>query len=300
MNIDGLSLDQLRIFLLVVEEGSFSGAARRVRRAQSAVSYAIGMLERQLGVRLFDRAAARSALTPEGRALLADARLLVDRADGLKARARALASGLEPEVGLVADVMFPVEELALVLADFQAAFPTVTARLHVEALGRVAELVLDGTCELGIQGTLPETPPGLSSHVLRPLVIIPVAAPGYLRAGEDGLVPDEALRDAVQIVLTDRSSLTAGQDFFVLSARTWRVADLGAKHALIRAGLGWGGLPQHLIAEDVAAGRLVPLRMGHLPPSGDRLPVRAIQRTGRALGPAATWLWRRLTALSPE
>ena len=51
------SLDQLRVLLTVVEEGSFAAAGRRLSRATSAVSYTIGQLERQLGVALFDRAA---------------------------------------------------------------------------------------------------------------------------------------------------------------------------------------------------------------------------------------------------
>ncbi|HYE52924.1 MAG TPA: LysR family transcriptional regulator [Azospirillaceae bacterium] len=297
MNIEPLSLDQLRVFLAVVAEGSFTGAARRVRRAQSAVSYAIAMLEQQLGLALFDRSGPRPILTEAGRALLVDAEALAGRADALTARARALAAGLEAEVGLVVDVMFPVEELAAILADFQAAFPTVTARLYVETLGRVTQLVLEDTCAVGIQGTFPETPPALESHVLRPLVMVPVAAPGHPLAAHRGTVPYEALRDAVQIVLTDRSSLTEGKDFNVVSARNWRVADLGAKHALIRAGLGWGTLPAHLTDPEIAAGRLARLRVAHLAVEGDRLPLRAIRRRDRPPGPAARWLWDRLTAL---
>lgn len=53
--LDGVSLDQLRTFIAAVDEGSFSAAARRLNRVQSAVSGWVGALEDQIGVTLFDR-----------------------------------------------------------------------------------------------------------------------------------------------------------------------------------------------------------------------------------------------------
>ena len=64
--------------LAVVEEGSFSGAARRLNRAQSAVTYAVQRLEEELGAALFDRASYRASLTEAGRSLLPRARLIAE------------------------------------------------------------------------------------------------------------------------------------------------------------------------------------------------------------------------------
>ena len=66
-------------------------------------------------------------------------------------------------------------------------------------------------------------------------------------------------RDHVQLVLTDRSSLTEGRDFGVVSVKTWRLADLGAKHALLLAGMGWGNMPKPMVNDDMKRGRLVEL-----------------------------------------
>src|ERR1700687_5373409 len=68
--MDALTLDQIRVFLSVVDEGSFPKAAKSLQRAQSAVTYAIRKLEAEIGVPLFDRSAYRSVLTPAGRVLL--------------------------------------------------------------------------------------------------------------------------------------------------------------------------------------------------------------------------------------
>ena len=72
--LDGVSLDQLRTFIAAADEGSFSAAGRRLRRAQSVVSQTLANLEGQLGVKLFDRSGHLPVLTEQGRALLADAR----------------------------------------------------------------------------------------------------------------------------------------------------------------------------------------------------------------------------------
>ena len=109
--LDGLSLDQLRTFIAAAEEGSFSAAGRRLGRAQSVVSQTIVNLEAQLGVTLFERSGRYPALTEQGRILLADARAVVRVTDGLKARAKGMASGLEPELSVVVDVMFPMATL---------------------------------------------------------------------------------------------------------------------------------------------------------------------------------------------
>src|SRR5215467_6360812 len=108
MALDGMSLDQLRTFVAAVDEGSFSAAGRKLRRAQSVVSQTLANLEGQLGVRLFDRSARYPRLTDAGRSLLADARTVADSLDGFKARAKALSQGLEPELAVAIDVMYPM------------------------------------------------------------------------------------------------------------------------------------------------------------------------------------------------
>ena len=87
--LDGVTLDQLRTFIAAVDQGSFSAAGRKLRRAQSVVSQALANLEAQLGVRLFDRSERYPKLTDEGRSLLVDARSVADAIDGVQsARSR--------------------------------------------------------------------------------------------------------------------------------------------------------------------------------------------------------------------
>ncbi|RYC32990.1 LysR family transcriptional regulator [Lichenibacterium minor] len=289
------SLDQLRTFVAVAEAGSFSAAARALNRQQSVVSYAIANLEEQLGgLKLFDRATRRPTLTEAGATLLAEARKVAMGVDGLRARATGLLAGLEAELAVVVDVMLPTPTLVEALAAFRTAFPTVTLRLSVEALGAVARLVLDGTCAVGVCGPLARTTPGLDHRPLGGVRLLPVAAPDHPLAQMRGPIPPAALRDHVQLVLADRSDLTRGQDFGVLSPETWRLGDLGAKHALLIGGLGWGGMPDAMVAGDVAAGRLIVLHIDGWGPV--EYGIFAVHRSGELPGPAGRWFVDRLAS----
>ena len=286
------TLDQLRVFLTVVETGSFAAAARRLGRATSVVSYAIANLEAQLGLPLFERdATRRPVLTVAGRAVLGEARTVAHGIAGLRAKARGLLGGLEAEVNLAVDVLLPTARVVDALKAFQRKFPTVALRLHVEALGAVTQLVLDRTAVLGVSGPLAADIDGLERIDLGTVELIPVARPDHPLAGEAGAVPGAA-REHIQLVLTDRSALTRGLDFAVASTRTWRLADLGAKHALLLAGLGWGNMPAPMVAQDIRAGRLV--RLALAAGAGTLYPFHAVYRTETPPGPATAWLLQRL------
>lgn len=282
------SLDHLRTFLAVVEEGSFNAAARKLGRAISVVSYAVSQLETQLDVRLFDREGSRKPqLTEAGRALVSEAHTIADDVDALLAKVRSLRQGLEAELSLAVDVMVPDNFLARLLRDFQVRFPSVPLRLHVEALGAVAALVLEGRATLAIAGPDILDLPEIERETIGAVELVAVAAPEHPLARAARIAPGEA-RKHLQLVLTDRSPLTEGRDFSVFSPRSWRLADLGAKHALLKEGIGWGSMPRHRVQADLDSGALVEL---HLPerPTMDYALV-ALWRKDCLPGPAAIWV----------
>ena len=279
MNVGQPSLDQLRIFLAVVDEGSFNQAARKLGRAVSVISYGIANLEAQLGVGLFAREGSRRPqLTEAGEALLSEARAIADDVDALMAKARGMLQGLEAELPLAVDVMVPGKVLAQILHDFQRLFPTVTLRLHVEALGAIAALVLDGRADLGIGGPDIVEHPELERLMTGSVELVPVAAPSHPLALSGAIRPG-AVRKHLQLVLTDRSRLTAGRDFSVF---------LGAKHERLREGIGWGHMPRHAVAADLASGALIELALPERPRICYEL--NALWRKDTPPGPAARWV----------
>jgi DNA-binding transcriptional LysR family regulator len=286
------SLDQLGVFLTVVETGSFAAAGRRLGRATSAVSYAIANLEQQLGVQLFDRdQTRRPALTEAGAAVLAEARSVSIGVDNLRAKVKGLADGLEAQIALAVDVMLPTARLVDAMRAFEATFPTVALRLYVEALGAVTQLVHSGIADIGISG-VEATLPGIERIKAGGVELIPVASPSHPLATGTAHAPGAA-RDFVQLVLTDRSSLTEGHDFSVIGVRTWRLGDLGAKHALLLAGIGWGNMPEPMVRDDLTTGRLKQLHLSEW--CGGFYAFHAIYRTDTPPGPAGTWMVRHFS-----
>lgn len=291
-----LTLDQLRLFLCVAEEGSFSAAARQLHRVQSSVSYGISNLEEILGVQLFDRNGHRPQLTRAGRVLLLDARQIFEQIGQFRACAASIAKGLEPDVSFVVDAIFPAENLVEIYRVFQAQFPTVSLRIHTEVLGAVASLVLDGTCQLGISGPVGAEAPGLRRRFVTNVAIVPVAESGHPLARIDGRIPTAEVRDQVQIVISQRSKAPGG-DRGVLSGVTWRVADAATKLALIRAGLGWGNLPLTMVRNDLKEGVLVRLTLEEWGPQPLLAPLCSIVRADAPPGPAGQWLLQHLDTL---
>lgn len=292
--LDALSLDQLLTFLAAADEGSFSAAGRKLGRSQSVVSQTLANLEGQLGVRLFDRTGRYPVLTKAGAALLADARSITRQVGTLKAKARAMGGGLEPELAVAVDVMFPIAVFAHAVRDFRGAFPETPLRVDVEGLGAAVKPVLDGRCSFAVTGFLPDVSPDLVEEHLLSIRLVTVVAAGHPLARETAPIPRERLAEHVQLVLTDRSDLTKGQDFGVVGRKPWRLADMGAKRVFLLAGLGWGHMPLHLVEEDLAAGRLVLVRQAD-GPSDVSAPMRAVHRADRPPGPAGRWLIERLT-----
>ena len=293
--LDALSLDQLRVFIAAAETGSFSAAGRRLRRAQSLVSQTIANLEAQVGVQLFDRAKKFPRLTGEGQALLVEAKAVIEKMDCFKARAKTMAEGLEPELSAVVDVMYPMAALTKAVGFFRQTYPRTPLLLYVEALGAVVQAVLDGRCRIGVIGSLPVVPENMESEPLMEVPFATVVSPEHALAKIRGVVPKSRLAEHVQLVLTDRSTLSEGRSFGVLSALTWRLADLGAKLEFLKAGFGWGHMPLPVIEDQLARKELVKIRIEGAAEYA-RLPMHAVYRKDAPPGPAGKAFIQQLKA----
>jgi DNA-binding transcriptional LysR family regulator len=292
--LDALSLDQLRTFIAAADEGSFSAAGRSLRRAQSVVSQTLANLEGHLGVKLFDRRARVPVLTDQGRQLLTEARAVAGDVDRFKARAKGLARGLEPELTVVADVMFPIAPLTAAVPAFQQNFPTTPLRLYVESLSAVVDSVLDKGSAIGIMASLLPAPALVTRERLLTVRMAMVVSPRHPLAVHGAPIPTAVLGEHIQLVHTDRSALPAGRDFGTLSPKTWLLAHLEAKLAFLRAGFGFGVMPLHLVEADLASGELVQIAAEDAPVGLQGVTMSAVYRNDSPPGPAARWFIDRL------
>jgi DNA-binding transcriptional LysR family regulator len=290
--LDGLTFDQIRMFVVVAEAGSFRSGASSLSRAQSAVSRAIGNLEDQLKVKLFDRSAHRPVLTPAGHALLADARSVLQKVDFLRARARGLGEGVELGLAIVVDCWFPMPVVEAALKDLRNAYPSVAVRLSTAPLGGPIAALMEKRCTLSVTVSEDFRDPQLQFEALSKVPIMTVAAANHplVRRSEqrNGRIGSAELAEHLQIVLEDATHLSADREFGVASPTTWRVTEQETKHALIRAGIGWGRLPFWLVARDLAERRLARLPAATIGPGGEiTRNAYLAHRNDEPLGPAA-------------
>ncbi len=283
--LDAITLDQLRMLVAIADTGSFRAAAKRVQRAQSAVSHAIASLEGQLGVALFDRAGYRPALTAEGRVLLADARRVLANAEGLRARARSFRTGVEAALDIAVDPFIRMAPFAAALRSVHECYPEVAVRVHAAPMGGPLVAVRDRGSTFGLSVSDEFHDDALLMEPAGRITLVAVAAPGHAVAG----LPTPAdVSDQLNIAIADPTTLTAGVDYGVGGPWAWRVDDLETKRALLIAGVGWGSMPLHVVEADIAAGRLVRVAPQGIGPNGETpMPVFLMRRQGVGLGPAA-------------
>ena len=285
--LDRLTLDQLRTLIAVADSGSFSAAGRALRRVQSAVSQTMQALESTLGIDLFDRSGTVPALTDAGKAILEEARKLVRGAETLRAKAESMASDVEPDLCLAVDAMFPNLLLMESLRVLAGAFPQLPVTVFTEALGGAEQRIRDHSARLGIYAWRPAQD-DLASEFLAGIAMAPVVAAAHPLASVKGPITRAILEDQVQLVLTDRTQVTARFSGGVISHRIWRFADLGTRLDYLLAGFGWCNMPLHLVQPHLDAGRLVRLELTENP--SWELPIHVVhdrarppQKAGRML-----------------
>jgi DNA-binding transcriptional LysR family regulator len=291
--LDRLTLDQLRALIAVAETGSFSAAARKLGRVQSAISQTIQSLEDMLGVALFDRDAKTPKLNETGRVLLQDAYGLVHGADALRARAESIAANIEPELTLAVDSMFPNHVLMETLRVFGRTFPNVSVTLFTEGLGAAEQRLRDGAARLGIYSPLSTgTSNDLQWEPMTSIELIPVVASSHPLAQEPSPVDRHILEKHTQLVLTDRTPMSQNLRGGILSLHIWRFADLGTRLEFLLAGFGWCNMPRHLVAEHIKAGRLKELAIKDQ--ANLALPMHVVYDRSRPPGRAGRWFIEEL------
>lgn len=287
--IDPLTLDQMRILVAVAETGSFSAAARRLGRVQSAVSQAVNTLEQVLGVPLFDRAGKTPSLTSAGIVILKDARRLIDGARTMKARAASILTDVEPELSLAVDGAFPNDLLMASLKALRVEFPQLPVSVFTEGMGGAEQRLRDGLVQFAIYPIAPAIAHDLTADFLTHVALIPVVAAGHPLASEPAPITREMLEPHVQLVLTDRAPpphQTPGGG--IISHHIWRFADLATRLEFLLAGFGWCNMPAHLVANHIAAGRLKRLETGERDSYVFNLHV--VRERGHEIGRAGRWL----------
>ncbi len=287
--IDPLTLDQMRVLCAVAETGSFSAAARKLGRVQSAVSQAVQSMEATLGLSLFDRSRKTPMLTEAGSAMLEDARATLARAQSMQARARAIRDELEPELTLAVEASFPIPLLMTSLQALRGEFPTLPATLFTEALGGAQETLATGAARMAIYPIFGGPSLDVSAEFLARVALAPVAAANHPLARLGRPARREDLEAHVQLVLTGRNAYAQALRGGVISPHVWRFVDQTTRLEFLLSGFGWCNMPLHMVQDSIDAGRLKRLELLHGEPPPE-FPLYVAWPRDRPLGRAGRWL----------
>ncbi|MGR2740958.1 LysR family transcriptional regulator [Billgrantia sp. Q4P2] len=284
-----VTLAQWQMLAAVVDHGGFARAAEAVHKSPSTLNHAVHKLEEQLGVRVLEPVGRRVRLTEAGEMLLRRARQLIESAAALEDVAGRLAEGLEAEVVLSIDQIFPTGALAAALSRFSADYPYVRVQLHETVLNGGIEMLYDGRADLAISGLAAQ------GFLGEPLVTIRFIAVAHREHELHALDRELDLRDLQrhrQLVVRDsalRQSMDAG---WLKAEQRWTVSHLETSIDMVRRGLGFAWLPETRIHDDLESGVLRPLPLAA---GGVReVPMQMIFRDRDRAGPATHAMARAL------
>lgn len=285
--IERVTLDQLRILIAVVEGGSFSAAARKLCRVQSAISQSIQGLEDSLGVQLFDRSGRMPVVTEAGAAILKDAERVVRDVDLLKARARTIASVAEPEVSLSIEQVFPSALLIDSLESLKSAFPFTNVTLFTEGMGGPEQTLREDGARLAIYSPTADGGKDIQMEYLGAIPLVVVAAADHPLAKISGAISQDQLDAHIQLAMTDRTRKYRG---LMMGSRHWSFVEQYNRLDYALRGIGWCCVPRHIVQEHLDSGALRTLDLAIYRGRPLMFPLYAAYKTVRPLGPATQWL----------
>ena len=277
------SSDNVRVFLAVLDSGSFSAAARQLGRVPSAVSMTIAQLEAELDLTLFDRSTREPRPTDVARALEPQARQLARQLRQLQAHAQQMHQGLEQRLTLAIAPELLSAPWSQPLAVLAAEFPSLDVEVLSAPQADALRMLYAGEAHLALVFERPGTDERESFQEVGHEILVAVMSPSHPEArGRQNRWRLEDLVDVRQIAVAGRDRHAA--DPRVLVARQiWRTDSHLATLSLVQAGLGWAYLPQRLVEPLVGSGQLAEVRFGNMS-NQLRLWVDVVWQNDRPLG----------------
>jgi DNA-binding transcriptional LysR family regulator len=291
-----VTLEQARALEALARHGTFAAAAQALHKGHTAVLYALRTLEEQTELALLDRRGYRTRLTPAGERVLEHCRKLLAAERELEAACAEIRAGWEPTLRIIFDGIFPAEPLLRVVKQLRTEGAGTRFHVSAEFLAGVEATFAREEADVMVS-VLPPTLPGLRSYRLAELKAVLVAHRDHPLARMRGPLKDEEL--ARHLLLTVRGSdprlqLSTGA---LETHSTVHLNDFAAKKAAILEGLGYGWLPEHLMARERRRGELRALKLAR---GATHLFHPSLHhRAGVRLGRAASRLVQALTGGEP-
>lgn len=278
-----MTLEQLRGFVAIAEQGGLRAAAKSLNKTQPSLSVAIKALESHLDLRLFTRDSYRMELTAEGQVLLAKAQALLSQSTQLETLAEEFSSGRETQLQLAIDYLCPWQPLMKSLDHYRQSCLSTSLTMDFQVLSGAGEKLIRGGVHLALTPFLVE-PARCHYKELTQIKLLP-----YVRTD----LATKNLELLPQIVAKDSAQEQPSKSLNMESpSPKWVVSDHWAKQQLIESGQGWGYLEESSVKELVKSKQLKHLsKVSHTPTT---LPLYLARSKESPYGPIAKELWKYL------
>jgi DNA-binding transcriptional LysR family regulator len=293
-----LTKDAIQVFLAVLDQGSFSAAARSIGRVPSAVSMTIANLEADLNLELFDRRGREPQPTPAAMALQAKARFMLQQFELWEAQAQALSKGLESRLSLAIAPELLASDWAAPLGQLAQRYPS----LEVEVLAApeidAIRLLHDGRVQLAVVFESTQFDGREYCQEMSKENMLAVIAPNHPAITSGRRLSTEELAEYRQIVVASREP-DARPPRFLQAHHHWRTDNHTAGLSMLQAGLGWGFLPESLVKSQLNAGTLVEMSLDNIS-SFSALWVDVVWSNSKPLGLGAQYFIQLIRSKQPS
>ncbi len=290
-----MTYEQLVVLNAIVTEGTFRGAAERLNKSQSAISHMIKKLEEQIDIVLLSRETYRPKLTAQGEVFYRQATRVMQQMQQLNNTAKGLSADHEAEVLIAVTATYPLTNLLKIIGEVSADFPSTHIRLARESMGGPIEQLLRNDADIIVAKMDGVPVEQVEAEPISSVAIGPVAHPDFEPSRTKHMKTISEMQSYVQVVVADSSSGAFEQSRGLLpGGLRWTVSDFITKKEILMAKMGWGGIPDHLIVDEIASGELVYLNVEGYPL--ERSSLYKIRRRDRTFGIVAQAIWERMTA----
>src|SRR5438132_11185330 len=258
----------LRTFVAVAELRHFARAANACNLSQPAVSHQIAQLEAEVGARLLNRAPRRVSLTVAGEVMLEEARRVLAAVDRARERMHAVTSGAVGRIRIGSTATPGLYVLPAVLTEYRAAHPTFDLEFQIGSLDEIAERVIRNDLDMAVIAGRPPT------NELRTKALVSDELIAIGAAGTPSKGVRRTLADQCWILREEKSATRRELDAWlhrhrITPARSMVFDGPDAVKRAVMAGLGISIVSRLTVAEELTAGRLVPLEIGLALPRRD-------------------------------
>jgi DNA-binding transcriptional LysR family regulator len=253
-----VSLEHWRALVAVVDEGGYARAAEALGKSQSTVSHGIQRLEELLGTRVLRIEGRRAVLTDVGEVVLRRARYLLDEAGDIERVARRLAQGVEAEVCVAIDTVFPNQVLLPAVGKFSGQYPDTRIEIVETVISGVSELLISGQAQLAVT---PEVPQGRLGSRLIELEMVCVARPDHPLHTLGRPINERDLGQHRQLVVRESGAARTHRAGWLSSEQRLTVSTMGTRIQALCQGLGFAWCPVLKIQRELEQGLLKPLQL---------------------------------------